>query len=941
MLGINLSGAEFGKGNKYGYDYIYPSLKDLNFYADKGLTLVRLPVRWERLQPEPGGTLDAAELGRLTTFMTNAAKAGVQVIVDVHNYGRHDGKVIGSPEVPIASFAGFWSKLAGAIGSEPALLGYDLMNEPHGMPSKTTWPEAAQAATDAIRALGDTHTIFVQGEHWANATNWAAKNPFLDVQDPLNNIVYEAHVYFDKDGSGTYKGNYDQEGATADIGERRIQSFVGWLEEKGAKGFIGEFGVPSDDPRWQVVLDNFLETLNEYGLSGTYWGAGSWFDGYRLGLLDKKGNPTAALGTLLEHVADGADIGVGSEDRPTSAAAGGTLTVAAPPSPTEEPTRHVGTSGHDKVDFSGVTDGITATLDGVHFVSIEELIGGSGDDVLTGDAAVNRLQGSGGNDRLDGGAGADPLIGGMGDDIYVVDNVGDRVTEYVGEGHDHVFAGVNWTLGTSLEALTLTGNAISGTGNSLDNILTGNARNNVLTGLGGDDVIDGRAGADSMTGGTGNDIYHVDNRGDIVTEQAGEGTDRVVATIDWTLGANIENLTMAGSVRLTGRGNSLDNRMDAHDAGATLYGDKGEDTLTGAGGDDVLVGGAGRDWMTGGAGRDRFTLLTRDDSKVSAMDRILDFTRGEDVIDLSAIDANIKAAGNQAFTFIGSDAFTKRAGQLRYDTRDGHTIVQGDINGDGKADIGIRLENFVGRMDARDFALSSSGNTASPASLAGPASPVSPANPVSSALPVSPVGSNERAVENDIPDAVIQNMIVTTVALSDGNGDGIIGFGKDGTLNTASGDITMPGVSAVRFLGEVGKGQFVYANAAIRPDGAQEGRVQSSDILTGDAGDKVADIFFFDTALDIALGADRIVRFGARDIMVVTEAIADGNGDGIIGFGSDKILDLPGTGSTLSIIDVANKPVSTIEYDGSIERDGVTYYVYSLAGSPAGLETLA
>ncbi|MEZ0497958.1 cellulase family glycosylhydrolase [Sphingomonas sp. IW22] len=921
MLGINLSGAEFGKGDKYGYDYIYPSAKDLNFYAEKGLTLVRLPVRWERLQPELGGELNAAELGRLQTFLANADKAGVKVIVDIHNFGRYEDKAIGSADVPVATFADFWSKLVTEIGDAPAVYGYDLMNEPHGMPSKMAWPEAAQAATDAIRALGDTHAIFVEGEYWASASTWADKNPFLDVQDPLNNIVYEAHVYFDKDGSGTYKGSYDQEGATADIGERRIQSFVGWLEEKGAKGFIGEFGVPSDDPRWQVVLDNFLETLNEYGLSGTYWGAGSWFDGYRPGLLDKKGNPTAALGTLLENVADGADIGVGSEDRTTSAAPGGTLIVAEPTSPAEEPTRHVGTLGHDKVDFSGATDGITATLDGIQFISIEELIGGSGNDVLTGNAAANRLQGNAGNDRLDGSAGADILAGGMGDDVYFVDNTGDQVTEYVGEGRDHVFASVDWTLGSSLDALTLTGKAISGTGNSLDNMLTGNARGNVLMGLGGDDTIDGGAGADRMIGGTGDDTYHVDNDNDVVTEQPREGTDRVVATIDWTLGANIEKLTMAGSARLTGRGNSLDNHISAHDAGATLYGDKGEDRLTGAKGDDVLVGGAGRDWMTGGAGEDRFTLLTRDDSKVSAMDRILDFTRGEDVIDLSAIDANIKASGNQAFTFIGSDAFTKRAGQLRYDTRDDHTVVQADVNGDGKVDIGIRLENFVERMGTGDFALSSGGSS-------------------TGGIIDDTSGSNSSRNEN-IANLAANAMIITAAALRDGNGDGIIGFGKDGTLNTASGDIAMPGVSAVRFLGEAGEGQFVYADADIRPDGAQEGRVSSSDILSGDAGDKVADTFFFDTALDMALGADRIVNFGAKDIVITSKAIADGNGDGIIGFGSDKILDLMNTGSTLSIADVANKAVSTIEYDGSIERDGVTYYVYSLMGSSAGLETLA
>ncbi|WP_159873976.1 cellulase family glycosylhydrolase, partial [Novosphingobium sp. 9U] len=314
MLGVNLSGAEFGGDNdRYGYDYKYPSLSDLNFYVSQGITLFRLPVKWDRLQPELGKDLDKAEVGRLLAFLDNAERVGAKVIVDVHNYARYEGKVIGSKEVPIETFADFWTKLAKAIGDKPAVYGYDLMNEPHGMPTKTTWPAAAQAATDAIRALGDTHTIFVEGEGWSGASNWARDNPFLKVNDRLDNIVYEAHLYFDKNGSGTYQGSYDAEKADLDLGEKRLQSFVSWLKANDAKGFIGEFGVPSDDPRWQVVLDNFLQVMNQYGLSGTYWGAGSWFNGYNVGLLDKAGKSKASLETLLDHVAAGNMVGVGSE----------------------------------------------------------------------------------------------------------------------------------------------------------------------------------------------------------------------------------------------------------------------------------------------------------------------------------------------------------------------------------------------------------------------------------------------------------------------------------------------------------------------------------------------------------------------------------------------------------------------------------------------------
>src|SRR5262249_23107105 len=145
----------------------------------------------------------------------------------------------------------------------------------------------------------------------------------------------------------------------------------------------------------------------------------------------------------------------------------------------------------------------------------------------------------------------DLMIGGIGDDAYVVDNAGDAVSENAGEGTDTVQSSVSYMLSANVENLVLTSSAdINGIGNDLINLILGNSGNNTL---------DGQAGADTMAGGVGNDTYVVDNVGDVVIENAGEGTDTVQSSITFVLGASVENLTLTGSANINGVGNSLAN----------------------------------------------------------------------------------------------------------------------------------------------------------------------------------------------------------------------------------------------------------------------------------------------------------------------------------------------------------------------------------------------
>ncbi|HEX8526580.1 M10 family metallopeptidase C-terminal domain-containing protein [Allosphingosinicella sp.] len=353
-------------------------------------------------------------------------------------------------------------------------------------------------------------------------------------------------------------------------------------------------------------------------------------------------------------------------------------------------------------------------------VTIENASSGSGNDKLTGNDVGNVLSsgagndvivGNGGNDLMDGGAGNDTMSGGTGDDIYYVDS-GDTVIELPNEGWDSVYASGSFRLaaGSNVEVIATRNYALTDsldlTGNEANNAITGNNGANALNGGGGDDTLnglegndrlDGGSGRDSMVGGRGNDSYIVDNAGDRVTEAAGEGLDSVYASTSYTLAAGTEIEVLAtvnylSTDALALIGNEYNNAITGNEGANTLHGGGGGDTLRGLGGNDVLDGGAGRDSLEGGAGFDTFRFSSASDSAVGSIDRISDFLSGQDKIDLSAIDANSNTIANDAFTFIGSNAFTGVAGQLRA-VQVNATLwqVQGDVNGDGVADLMIEV----------------------------------------------------------------------------------------------------------------------------------------------------------------------------------------------------------------------------------------------------------
>ncbi len=303
-FGVNLCGAEFDSvfPGRYGTDYIYPTAS-LDYYAHKGFRLVRLPFRWERIQPVLFAPLDSAELARMRHFVDQAAQRGMQVVLDMHNYGRRyvgsTPVIIGSPAVPAVAFADCWQRLATVFRSHPGIWGYGLMNEPHDQLPEAPWHLLAQQAINAIRQVDTTTPILIAGDQWSNATWWWQYSDHLRLLvDPAHRLIFEAHVYFDDDFSGRYDESYDQEGAYPEIGVDRVTPFVEWLQFYGLQGFVGEYGVPDDDPRWLEVLARMLTYLQEHCVNGAYWAGGPWWGEYPLSVEPDENGDKPQMGIL-------------------------------------------------------------------------------------------------------------------------------------------------------------------------------------------------------------------------------------------------------------------------------------------------------------------------------------------------------------------------------------------------------------------------------------------------------------------------------------------------------------------------------------------------------------------------------------------------------------------------------------------------------------------
>jgi Ca2+-binding RTX toxin-like protein len=326
-----------------------------------------------------------------------------------------------------------------------------------------------------------------------------------------------------------------------------------------------------------------------------------------------------------------------------------------------------------------------------------KLLGLGGNDNLFGEAGNDTLDGGTGDDLLDGGDGHDSLLGGAGNDVYSVDESSDVVIEATGGGIDTVFvafAAAKYILADNIENLSLmiglgVGDALAGTGNSLNNEIFGNLNANRLEGLAGNDTLDGSDGADTLVGGKGNDTYLFVDAGDIVIENPGEGTDTIQTllaslSLDTPAFADIENLTLRGTGNIDGFGNAGDNIMTGND---------GSNGLDGAAGNDTMIGGKGADIYVVRDAQDKIVELAGADSGYDVVFASVSYVLSANVEQLelqgnattgtgNAADNVIigSAAANKLLGLAGGDGLNGGAGDDTVDGGVGNDLVLG---GDG------------------------------------------------------------------------------------------------------------------------------------------------------------------------------------------------------------------------------------------------------------------
>jgi Ca2+-binding RTX toxin-like protein len=557
-----------------------------------------------------------------------------------------------------------------------------------------------------------------------------------------------------------------------------------------------------------------------------------------------------------------------------------------------------GGDGIDTASYAEKTAAVVVTLNGVSvvnvtvggvvedtLVAVENVMGGSGNDALTGDLLANALNGgagndilsgSGGDDTLTGGLGADQMTGGSGNDTFFVDNVLDTAIDGLNGGLDTVSSSVSFTIGANIEVLILTGVAVAGTGNASNNTINGNNGANTLNGGDGNDTLNGGLGADAMTGGAGNDIYVVDNAGDTATEAAAGGTDTVQASVNFTLGAEIERLTLTGTGNIAGIGNGLDNLILGNSGGNVLDGLAGADTMRGGAGNDIYRIDNAADVVT--------ELLNEGIDRIDTEVAILNLVANVENLTLLGT-LNIDGGGNNLSNTIlgnsgnnqldgkgGADTLRGLGGDDTYFVDDALDVV---IEAGGQGTDTVRsLVSFTMFGEIENLVLTGAGNIDGTGN--------SLANSITGNLGNNVInggaGADAMAGGAGNDTYVVDNIGDTITELSGAND--VIQSSVTYTMAAGIEGMTLTGTAAINGTGNTGNNSIAGNLGANTLSGGS-----GNDTLNGDAG---ADILIGGLGLDTLTGGLGVDRFRFENATSGADTVAD--------FAAGDLIELTGAG---------------------------------------------
>ncbi|KAJ2971270.1 hypothetical protein NUW58_g9465 [Xylaria curta] len=303
FLGVAIAGGEFG----CQIDGTCPPgaaqlpLKDgpaqiNHFVKDDGINLLRIPTSWQFLvNGQPGDDLDTSNLSKYDQLVQSCLDTGAYCMIDIHNFARWDGQIIGQGGPTDEQFASFWGKLAGKYATNDKIV-FELMNEPHDL-DVAIWAQTCQKAVTAIREAGATsQMILLPGTNFDSAATLVSSgsaDALLAITNPdgsTDNLLLDIHKYLDEDNSGTH----------AACTTNNIDAFTiaaRYLRAKGRKGFVSETGASSDASCVTTFCaqNTFINANSDVFTGLVGWGAGSFTKSYLLSL-----TPSSQNGRLVD-----------------------------------------------------------------------------------------------------------------------------------------------------------------------------------------------------------------------------------------------------------------------------------------------------------------------------------------------------------------------------------------------------------------------------------------------------------------------------------------------------------------------------------------------------------------------------------------------------------------------------------------------------------------